>query len=116
MIRSNRLQGWIFDENVEIMDDDATHVTGLKNTKSKGIYASNVFKIDEISDCIQDMMKMIALNILSGDIRLEPNESACLFCKYRPICRFNGSYTEKKQLVELPPCMRKEEDHGQTVE
>lgn len=116
MIRSNRLQGWIFDENVEIMDDDATHVTGLKNTKSKGIYASNVFKIDEISDCIQEMMKMIALNILSGDIRLEPNEAACLFCKYRPICRFNGSYTEKKQLVELPPCMRKEEDHGQTVE
>ena len=116
VVRANRLQGWIFDENVEIMDDDAAHVSGLKNTKSKGIYASSVFDIDEVSDCIQEMMKLIASQILSGDIRLEPNEAACLFCKYRPICRFNGSYTEKKQLVDLPPCMRKEEDHGQTME
>ena len=106
----NRLQGWIFDENVELMDEDASHVAGVKNTKSKGIYAPNVLNLDELSACIIEMMKLISSRILSGDVRCEPNEAACLFCKYSPICRFNGSFTEKKQLVEFPPCISKEGD------
>lgn len=110
IIKRNRLEGWIFDDNVEIMDDDARHVKGVKNSKNKGIYASNVYQLDEVSDCILEMMRIIVRNILSGNIQCEPNEAACLFCKYRPICRFNGSPTEKKQLVELPACMRKEKD------
>lgn len=110
MKKTNRLQGWIFNENVELMDDDGSHVSGVKNTKSKGIYAPNVLNIDEIGACIEEMMKQISAQILSGDVRCEPNEAACLFCRYRPICRFNGSFTEKKQLVELPPCMSREDE------
>ena len=109
VIKKNRLQGWIFDDNVEIMDDTGTHVLGVSNSKNKGIYARNVYQLDEISESIIEMMKIIVSNILSGNIQCEPNEAACLFCKYRPICRFNGSYTEKKQLVELPACMRKDD-------
>ena len=110
IIKNNRLQGWIFDDNVEIMDENGAHVKGISNTKNKGVYARNVYKLDEVSECITEMMKMIVSNILSGNIQCEPNEAACLFCKYKPICRFNGSPTEKKQLVELPACMRKEKD------
>lgn len=111
ILKRSRLQGWIFDDNVEIMDDTATHVQGISNTKSKGIHARNVYNLDEVSDCIVEMMKIIVTNILSGNIQCEPNEAACMFCKYRPICRFNGSYTEKKQLVEFPSCMRKENEN-----
>ena len=110
IIKNNRLQGWIFDDNVEIMDENGAHVKGISNTKNKGVYARNVYKLDEVSECITEMMKMIVSNILSGNIQCEPNEAACLFCKYKPICRFNGTPTEKKQLVELPACMRKEKD------
>lgn len=106
--RIKRLQGWIFDENVEIMDDDGTHVVGISNTKSKGITARQVLNMGEISQCVYEMMRLIAQQILSGHIQCEPNEAACLFCKYSPICRFNGSFTEKKPLVETPSCMRKE--------
>ena len=108
LINKNRLTGWIFDDNVEIMDDQGTHIKGLRTSKAKGLYASNVYNLDEISECIIEMMKLIVNDILSGNIKCEPNEAACMFCKYKPICRFNGSYTEKKQLVELPECMRKE--------
>lgn len=103
-----RLQGWIFDDNVEIMDDDATHVLGVSKTNAKGVHARQVVNIDEISKSIQEMMTMITKNILSGKVQCEPNEAACLFCKYLSICRFNGSFTEKPQLVELPSCMSKE--------
>ena len=112
LIKKNRLQGWIFDDNVEIMDDTATHVMGVTNTKNKGISAREVYNLDEISECIITMMKIIAEDILSGNIKCEPNEAACMFCKYKAICRFNGSFTEKKQLVELPACMRKEKNNG----
>lgn len=111
MLKNKRLQGWIFDDNVEIMDDTATHVLGITNTKSKGISARNVYDLQEVSKSIVEMMKIIVENILSGNVQCEPNEAACMFCKYRPICRFNGSFTEKKQLVELPACMRKEKEH-----
>ena len=110
VIKKNRLQGWIFDDNVEIMDDTATHVLGVTNTKSKGISARNVYDLEEVSACIIEMMKQIVSSILSGKVNCEPNESACMFCKYSSICRFTGSFTEKKPLVELPPCMRKEKD------
>lgn len=112
----NRLQGWIFDENVEIMDDNASHVLGVSESKGRGIYARNVIKIDEIKDSLHEMMKIIATQILSGNVECSPNESACLFCKYASICRFKGTYTEKKPLVELPPCMRKEEKNNENVE
>ena len=112
LIKKNRLQGWIFDDNVEIMDDTATHVMGVSNTKSKGISAREVYSLDEISECIVSMMKQIVNDILSGNVKCEPNEAACMFCKYKPICRFNGTFTEKKQLVELPACMRKEKNNG----
>lgn len=108
VIKNKRLQGWIFDDNVEIMDDTATHVKGVTSSKNKGIHARNVYDLDEVSECIVEIMKMIVEDILSGNIKCEPNEAACLFCKYKSICRFNGSFTEKKPLVEYPECMRKE--------
>ena len=112
LINKNRLTGWIFDDNVEIMDDTGTHVKGIRTSKAKGLYATNVYDLNEISECILEMMKLIVTDILSGNIKCEPNEAACMFCKYKPICRFNGTFTEKKQLVELPACMRKEKDNG----
>ncbi|MGN1344491.1 MAG: PD-(D/E)XK nuclease family protein [Traorella sp.] len=111
LIKKNRLQGWIFDENIELLDGTATHVNGVTNTKNKGISARSVFDLNEVSECIVDMMRQIVSSIISGKVSCEPNEAACLFCKYRPICRFNGSYTEKKALVELPDCMKKESSY-----
>ena len=108
VIKNKRLQGWIFDDNVEIMDDTATHVKGLSNTKNKGIHARNVYDLEEVSESIVEIMKLIVEDILSGNIQCEPNEAACMFCKYKPICRFNGSFTEKKPLVDYPVCMGKE--------
>lgn len=111
LLKRKRLQGWIFDENVELMDDNASHVQGVFNTKNKGIHARQVLNIEEISEAISTMLKMIASSILSGNIECVPNESACLFCPYKPICRFNGTFTEKQPIVELPPCMRKEKEN-----
>ncbi len=111
-----RLQGWIFDDHVEIMDDNASHVNGITNTKKNGIHAKKVYQIDEIEDSMNRILRKIADMILSGYIQCEPNEAACLFCQYKPICRFHADFTEKKELVDYPPCMKEENKDEKTME
>lgn len=109
MIKKRRLQGWIFDDNVELMDDNASHVLGVSISKDRGVHAKKVLEVREIRASIHEMMRFIASSILSGNVNCEPNEAACMFCKYHSICRFQGAFTEKPQLVDYPNCMRKEE-------
>ena len=100
-LKATRLNGWITSKNYEEMDNDGSTVVGLKSS-SKGISATKIYDPKVLIIKIEEIMKKIIERILSGYIECTPNEDACLFCKYRPICRFNGSTIKNELLVEIP--------------
>lgn len=55
-------------------------------------------EFSELERDVRDSVERICGGIISGDIRIEPvkispTESECRFCEYKPICRFDLSYS-----------------------
>lgn len=105
--KAARLQGWIFSEFVEEMDNEGTYTTGIKNSAKSGITASNVIDPRVLTHLLEQMLHSLATSILSGKIDCRPAEDACLYCSYKPICRFNGNPRKPEMLVEVPENLMK---------
>lgn len=102
--RAHRLRGWILDSHVEVMDDDGSHIVGVRQNKDGAIKAGKIYSIDSMEVLFHDMLKQITKRILQGDISCSPSEDACLFCPYHEVCRFYG-YTRKEELLVDPSCL-----------
>lgn len=107
-VSSNKLQGWFFEDSKEYLDDNKKHVATLNKNR--------ILDIDEMTNKVNEILGIISNHILNGEIEIEPNKDACLFCKYHSICRFSGEYTEKKPIVELPACFGEGEDTNEEME
>lgn len=105
--KATRLQGWIFSDFVEEMDNEGNYTAGIKNSAKTGITASNVIDPRVLTHLLEQMMKSLAASILSGKIDCRPTEDACLYCSYKPICRFNGNPRKPEMLVEVPENLMK---------
>lgn len=108
---SHLLSGWFFDEGYNRMDDIGAFTKGLGLNKQgvvdiKGTSRLKVYDLNEVKVKIEEMLRLIASQILEGKIKPNPNESSCTYCDYQRICRFKKSATEKKQLVDFPTCMQ----------
>lgn len=108
--KAARLQGWIFSEFVEEMDNEGNYTAGIKNSPKTGITAGNVIDPRILTHLLEQMMHTLAASILSGKIDCQPSEDACLYCSYKPICRFNGNPRKPQMLVEVPENLMK--NHG----
>lgn len=98
--KAQRFNGWSMHKDVACIDDDASHITGLRMNKDGVIKATRLYDLHTISAYMEKMYGMIAQRILRGDIACRPLEDACTYCVYHEICRFKGFYEEKKQLIE----------------
>lgn len=99
-LKKYRLNGWAFDSLIyDLINKDY-------------IYLPNSKFIDfcDIETSIENILQIIALQIINGNISCSPNKDACTYCKYHPICKFNGHYTEKEPLVDLPSIFMKKKE------
>lgn len=99
--KEKRLNGWICSEYIEVMDDDGSHIKGVRNSKASGINTSTIYKSSTLHDYIEMMYHHIASNILSGNIACESAENACTYCPYQAVCG-NANHPKKKdELIEV---------------
>ena len=119
--KKKRLTGWIFSENIDLFDDDATHVANLKQAEGKvvGRDKNAIRSLSALGDGLQEILTYLGESILQGAIACEPGEGACDFCDYHCICRYRGQPWPKAAIIDeqgerclsLPKePMRKEED------
>lgn len=88
-IKQRRLRGWTFMDRKVELDDDNTHIVGLKT----------MMNYDLTKECVEQLYSYFRDHLLNGDISLNPVENACMFCEYRSICRFAGEYRKASPLV-----------------
>lgn len=107
--RATRLNGWVMSDDLSNMDDEGSTIVGVK-ASSKGVHASKVYDPKVLKVKIEEIMVAIVNQILSGKIECKPNEQACLFCKYHPICRFSGTPRKNEVLVSIPNTLGGKDD------
>lgn len=99
-LKAHRLNGWTMQPQIEDLDDDANHITGVRINKDGIIVSSKLYNIDTIESYLHTMYQDIANRILAGDNRLEPCENACMFCAFHEICHFRGMPFKRDAIIE----------------
>ena len=99
--KAHRMNGWSMHPSLEVIDDDATHITGVRMNKDGLVTTSKLYNIEKLEEHFITMYQKIAKRILQGNFSCTPSEDACLFCSYHEICRFKGLWTQKEALVEV---------------
>ncbi|MEA4892696.1 MAG: PD-(D/E)XK nuclease family protein [Peptococcaceae bacterium] len=92
---------------------------------------SNLCSAEEfrlLGDYSRSLLRQAGKRLMAGDIRLSPykagrKESACTYCDYRAVCRFDPSISGHRYRnllmekdTEIWPLMRKEVDSGEKLE
>lgn len=95
----HRLNGWTFHKDIDVLDDDGTHILGLRKNKDGDVVARTIHNLDEYKEQFQTMMDTITASIWNGHIACEPIKDACTFCKFSPICRFHGFWRKPQPLI-----------------
>ena len=105
---SHLLSGWFFDEGYNRMDDIGAYTKsmGLNKDGMVTLKRAKVYDIEQVKEKIEEMLKIIASSILSGQVVPNPNKNSCTYCEYQAICRFHQAPIEKQLLVEYPECMQ----------
>lgn len=99
-IKAQRLDGWTFELDGQVMDDDGRHIKGFSINKNEEVNIRKVYDIDVLRTLVKQMYAIITTRIQSGKIELTPAQNACQFCAYHSICRYHGLTHEKETLVE----------------
>ncbi len=105
-----RLQGWIMDDSIEVMDDNGTHIAKVRQNKDGEIKTRNIYDIEQMETWMNDIIKQIAVKIMNGEMMCQPAPDACTFCPYHEVCRFDGYEREVKPLVDLSVLQEKEDE------
>lgn len=97
---AHRMNGWSTSFDINIIDDDATHIKGLKISDDE-VSASKIYHPDVLEEYFMEMYRIIGEKVLSGDISCIPEESACMFCPYASICRNGKAVFKRDPLIEI---------------
>lgn len=100
LYNTHRLNGWSMINKLSILDDQGTHITGIRCNKDEEIVTSKLYNLDTLEIYFHEIYQIIGNRILNGDIAIEPSEHACDYCAYHEICRFHGLPFERKPLIE----------------
>lgn len=98
--KAHRLNGWTMNPNIDLLDDDGSHISGVRQNKEGVVRASKTYDLSTIHQYFTSMYQQIGERILNGDNAIAPSEDACRYCKYHEICRFNGFFSIKDALIE----------------
>ena len=100
--KKKRLSGWIFSENINLFDDDASHVANLKLADGKvvGRDKNTIRSLPAIMDALTKILTYLGESILQGEIACEPGEGACDFCDFHSVCRYRGQPFTKAAIVD----------------
>lgn len=98
---AHRLQGWSMDPHIEIIDDNGQHIKGISMNKNGEVTSRKLYNMNILEAHFQTMYQKIGKRILSGDISIMPQESACQYCKYHEICRFKGFAKKPESLIDF---------------
>lgn len=71
------------------------NITGLRNADDKRV------SFDEVKQIVEKLFLVVSKKILSGDIAIDPKNSACTFCKYSDICHYNGEQLSISEMEDL---------------
>ncbi|MGM9941384.1 MAG: PD-(D/E)XK nuclease family protein [Bulleidia sp.] len=82
MLSGRKLVGWTFTDRTTELDESGTHIQSLNKQKD----------YDLICECMTEIYQWFRSRLLQGDIVLNPDEEACAFCPYKPVCRYHGEY------------------------
>lgn len=111
--KKQRLNGWIFSENIDLFDDDATHVANLKysNGKVVGRDKNAIRSLKLLAAGMETILRFIGNSILQGDISCEPADGACSYCDFHCICRFHGQPYPKQAIIDenMNACINEKE-------
>lgn len=99
-LATKRLRGWVMHKDIDIIDDDGTHILGVRANKEGVVKARKTYNMDELERLFKEMYQIIGTRILSADIACSPTEEACMFCPYHEICRFQGYPRSSSPIVE----------------
>ncbi len=100
LYNTHRLNGWSMINKLSILDDQGTHITGIRCNKDEEIVTSKLYNLDTLEIYFHEIYQIIGNRILNGDIAIEPSEHACDYCAYHEICRFHGLPFDRKPLIE----------------
>lgn len=100
LYNTHRLNGWSMINKLSVLDDQGTHITGIRCNKDEEIVTSKLYNLDTLEIYFHEIYQIIGNRILNGDIAIEPSEHACDYCAYHEICRFHGLPFERKPLIE----------------
>jgi len=68
-------------------------------------------EFEQLLDDIEAQLKRIGLGIFAGDVTVSPyrknSETACDYCAYRPVCRFDD-WSDKYRVLKLPKKVKEE--------
>lgn len=98
---SKKLRGWTMDEAVDIIDDDASHIYGIRQNKDGEMKARNTYALPKLKEHFLSIYQTIGSSLLQGKIDCTPTSDACLFCPYADICRFTGYPRVATPLVDV---------------
>ena len=103
-LKDNRLQGWVCGLNeyyVEPMDDNGTHIVGVRMSKANGVDATKVYQFEELNKKMLEIYQIIGKRILDGKIECECAKDACTYCPYASLCMNANKNYAKPELVEI---------------
>lgn len=98
--KAHRFNGWTMNPNIDLLDDDGSHITGVHQNKDGIVTASKTYDLSTIHQYFTSMYQQIGERILHGDNAIEPSDDACTYCKYHEICRFSGFFSVKEPLIK----------------
>lgn len=67
-----------------------------------GKISNRKMDIDDLLALVDAIYEQLFIKMTTQPFKAEPDESACTYCYYHSICRFNGQAKENEKLVNLP--------------
>ena len=101
LLKTHQFSGWTMRHDIHLLDDDATHIKGVRCDKDGNIKSRKVYDIEKLEDNLLKVYQVIAKRIVSGDNKIEPSEHACTYCKFHEICHFEGMPFKRNPLIEI---------------
>ncbi|MGN1389234.1 MAG: hypothetical protein ACI4WR_06270, partial [Bulleidia sp.] len=76
------------------------HLTELDASETHIVSGTKAFYDFGLTEkCMEEVYDYFRNHLLDGSVELSPAENACMFCRYRCICRFQGDFRVPVPLV-----------------
>lgn len=114
--QAQRLNGWVFSQDISHFDQEGTHIVGLTQSKEGAVRSRKTYDLKLLRKGMRHILLYLADQILQGEIACEPSEEACLYCEFHSVCRYHGQPYEKAAIIDREGEWIKEEKDDAEME